>query len=199
MPNRGKTPAVSQLWTRGSKEYPRMERTAKAQLSGALSLSFCDLIHPYPRQQLLTGDFLLHILPAGLACRPPPRLELFPGHILSAALPGILSIRTVPAGIDLVVFGKVFFKIIVISYLFVKEYFWPDFFAGPIPLIGPVAEFPPALVGQNKVPPAELAPLDILPVFQHLGKLEEQHLVQKLNEVIRHQTDALAVLVHDLQ
>lgn len=22
MPNRGKTPAVSQLWTRGSKEYP---------------------------------------------------------------------------------------------------------------------------------------------------------------------------------
>ena len=142
-----------------------MERTAKAQLSSALSLSFCDLIHPYPRQQLLTRNLFLHILSASLTCRPPPCLKLLPGHVLSMKLRGVFSVRPVPAGIDLVVFREVLPQVIVTPYVFIKEYFWSDLFTGPAAQIGPVAELPSTLSLRTKYRPQSLHRLTYCPFF----------------------------------
>lgn len=81
-------------------------------------------MNPYSRQQLLTGDLLVHMLPAGLTCRPPPCLELFPSHIIAAEPLGTLSVHPVPAGIDLAIFSNVFLQLCAVTHIFAKESLW---------------------------------------------------------------------------
>lgn len=79
---------------------------------------------PYSRQQLLTGDLLVHMLPAGLTCRPSPYLELFPSYIIAAELLGTLSVCPMPGGIELAIFGDVFLQVCAVTHIFAKEFLW---------------------------------------------------------------------------